>query len=292
VDAGSQPGWGHVLPSGAERKPEPYHDRFHLLERVGSGGLGLVYRALDRRLGREVALKTTMHPDADELHRLGSEFRLLSMIDHVNLVRPYEFFLRDDEAFFTMELVAGTDFVSYSRGTCEPGSCDYGRLRHAAGQLASAIQGVHLEGVLHRDVKPSNVLVTREGRVVLIDFGLAETLDPGSEQCASSGLLLGTHGYVAPEQARGEALSTAADWYSFGVSVYEAATGRLPFANMFEAFVARRSFDELPSIRRLSRHAPEDLDKLIAALLDPVPRRRPTGDDVLRMLDARTIRLE
>jgi serine/threonine protein kinase len=240
--------------------------------------MGVVYRALDDR--REVALKLLKRAERDELDRLSEEFELLAAIGHDNCVRPYELFLGSCDAFFTMELVEGTDLATFARraGT--------NRLYGAARQLAHAIRAVHAAGVLHRDIKPSNVLVSAEGRVVLIDFGLAERLRGASRETAGSGALLGTHGYVSPEQAFGESLSTAADWYGFGVTLFEVMTGRLPFSNAFQALGARRRVDVRPSLRRHAPCVPKELDELVAELLHPNAQRRPPGDAVVRVLDS------
>jgi serine/threonine protein kinase len=243
-----------------------------------------VYRAYDRQLGCEVAIKWSNEWEPGDLHPLVREFHQLAALTHPNLVQPYELFADGIDSFFTMELVEGTDFVSFVRGSTDDGSVDYGRLREAARQLAHVMRSVHAAGVVHRDVKPSNVLVTRDGRVVLVDFGLAQRLSDSLE-IAGSGVLLGTRGYVAPEQARGETIGKATDWYSFGVTLFEAITGRLPFKNMFEALVAPRSPNLVPSIRRYVPSAPLDLDELIVALLDPCAGRRPGGDDVVRVLE-------
>jgi serine/threonine protein kinase len=184
-----------------------------------------------------------------------------------------------------MELVEGTDFGTFLRRAGAHRPCDDGRLYGAARQLAFAIRAVHAAGVLHRDIKPSNVLVSSEGRVVLIDFGLADRLRGAARETVGSGVLLGTHGYMPPEQAFGEALGTAADWYSFGVTLFEATTGRLPFSNAFQALGARRRVEVLPSIRRYAPWVRKELDELVAELLHPNAHRRPTGDDVVGVLD-------
>jgi serine/threonine protein kinase len=255
-----------------------------LLDVVGHGGMGVVYRALDDR--REVALKLLKRAERDELDRLSEEFELLAEIEHANCVRPYELFLGSCDAFFTMELVEGVDLATFARRAGTNRIRDEGRLCGAARQLASAIRAVHAAGVLHRDIKPSNVLVSSEGQVVLIDFGLAERLHGAARETKGSGALLGTHGYVSPEQAFGESLGTASDWYAFGVTLFEVTAGRLPFSNAFQALGARRRVDVRPSMRRHAPWVPKELDELVAELLHPNPHRRPSGEDVVRVLDS------
>jgi serine/threonine protein kinase len=153
-----------------------------------------------------------------------------------------------------------------------------------AAQLASAISAVHSAGKVHCDIKPSNVLVTRGGRVVLLDFGLAAAMRPHDAKTYAAGILLGTRGYMSPEQARGESLTTASDWYSFGVTLFECITGRWPFDD------PRKAFQTDPG-SNASRHArvhvptvPPDLDELIAGLLHPDAASRPEVADVMRSI--------
>jgi serine/threonine protein kinase len=261
-------------------------NRFRLLESLGQGGMGVVHRALDCQLGREVALKSLNVVRPDDLYWLKREFRLLADLRHPNLVELYELFSENCNAFFTMELLRGQDFDMFVQGRSGGGElvCDYDRLRFGARQLASALGAVHAAGKLHRDVKPSNIIVTAGDRVVLFDFGLGVSMSPKSAKTNRAGVLLGTRGYISPEQARGEALTVAADWYSFGVTLFEAATGRLPFDDPFKAFLAGREVEGQRHISTYLPDAPPDLDELIAGLLHPAVDRRPSGADVLVVL--------
>jgi serine/threonine protein kinase len=269
--------------------------RFRLLEKLGQGGMGIVHRAFDSQLGCEVALKAIDASRPDDLYRLKREFRLLADLRHPNLVRLHELFVTGSTAFFTMELIFGSDLCRFIQGPPSkapgvrrralPTSCDYELLRKTARQLAAALSTVHAAGKLHRDVKPSNILVTSAGRVVLFDFGLATSLCAKNGKTKSAGVLLGTRGYISPEQARGEALGAAADWYSFGVTLFEAATGRLPFEDGFKAFLPDRDAEDHSRISRFLPDAPTDLDDLIAGLLSPAPHRRPSEADILGILD-------
>jgi hypothetical protein len=257
--------------------------------------MGVVHRALDLELGFQVALKAVDATRPDDLYRLKREFRLLSDIQHPNLVRLHELFVGDGFAFFTMELLFGWDFcrfiqdpardAGHARRKALPAVCDYALLCNGAKQLASALSAVHAAGKLHRDVKPSNILVTSAGRVVLFDFGLAASMCPESAKTKSAGVLLGTRGYIAPEQARGEGLSEAADWYSFGVTLFEAATGRLPFDDGVKTFVTDRDAADLARISRLLPDVPPQLDALVASLLRPLPQHRPKEAEIFRALE-------
>lgn len=248
--------------------------------------MGSVYRALDRERNHEVALKTMHGMGPEERIRLKREFRALAHIVHPNLVNLYELVADERWCFFTMELVFGVDFVEYTRGG---GSAPTDqetfveRLRHAGTQLASALQALHLGGKLHRDVKPSNVLATETGRVVLLDFGLTAPFAFDLERGAPEAFA-GTVAYCAPEQLWGGPLTPAADWYGFGMTLYEAATGRLPFEGSALAVARRKRHFLVPSLRSAGYSLPPELDELIRALLHPRASERPGVERILKCL--------
>lgn len=255
--------------------------RFRILEKLGQGGMGIVHRAIDCERGCEVAIKSLNAPCPDDLYRLKREFRFLSEVRHPNIVRLYELFVEDCKGFFTMDLVIGSNLHEFAHPT---GTCDWTWFRSTARQLGSALDAVHANGKLHRDVKPSNIIVTPAGRVVLLDFGLAAVISPKNAKTKGERVLLGTRGYISPEQTRGEALTRASDWFSFGVTLFEAATGRRPFDDPFNAFWTDRRVDGRTRISTFVPDAPPDLDELISGLLDPMARRRPDAAEVLRVL--------
>jgi len=263
-------------------------ERFRLLGKLGQGGMAVVYRAMDCEMRREVALKSLSVPRPDDLHRLKREFRLLASIDHPNLVRVHELFAQGCHAFFTMDLLFGSDLHTFvSRDAAgNPARCDYRRLRGAACELASALAAVHAAGSLHRDLKPSNIVVTPAGRVVLFDFGLVASLSSKDGKTGAAGVLLGTRSYISPEQARGEALGPSADWYSFGVTLFEAATGHLPIVEPIETSPVDPCTAQPSRIAKYPPDAPPDLVELIAGLLSPAVDRRPSEEDVLDVLGA------
>src|SRR5262249_14195065 len=160
--------------------------RFEVLEKLGEGGGGVVRRAFDHALGKQIALKAADIRRPDDMYRLKREFRFFADIRHPNLVKLFELFANLSHCFFTMELIAGTDIVSWVRDRAAD-CVDYGQVANVAGQLASAIEAIHSAGQLHRDIKASNVMVTPEGRVVLLDFGLSTAICPRNRATTGEG---------------------------------------------------------------------------------------------------------
>ena len=240
--------------------------RFELTRALGHGGMGVVYAARDHVRGGEVALKTLQAATLEAFERLRGEFLVLHDLVHPNLVALGE--LADDGGrwFFTMERVHGPDFLRHVR---PGGVLDVARLRAAVAQLATGLGFLHAAGVVHRDVKPSNVLVDGE-RVVLLDFGLAAST-------GGAALGGGTLGYMAPEQAAG-AVGPAADWYALGVMLWEALTGRLPFTgkDAAEVAAAKRAGPGALGDATVDEGV-GDLAFLARALLEPDPAKRPDG---------------
>ena len=257
-------------------------DRFRPVALVGRGSMGVVYRVYDQETATHVALKTLHVRDPAELYALKNEFRSLTGVLHRNLVELYELFVDERECFFTMEFVDGANFVDCIR---EGGG--YERLADLMRQLVSGLAAIHAEGKLHRDVKPPNVLVTGSQRVVILDFGLVTVLG-GARAGDTQPALAGTLTYMAPEQAWGSAPHPTADWYSVGVMLYEALTGRVPFSGPAARMLADKSRGKPPAPRTLAADVPEDLDAIAMALLEPDPERRPRPDDILERLDLRS----
>jgi hypothetical protein len=248
---------------------------YEMLGELGRGGMGVVYKARDLVRGGLVALKTLPGVDPVALYRFKHEFRSLAGMAHENLAALYELAADGPVWFFTMELVEGTDFMSYVRGRAVSGQgpADLGRLRSAFGQLASALEALHRSGRLHRDVKPSNVRVTPAGRVVVLDFGLTAELGPGGRHQSTSGLL-GTPAYMAPEQAAEQPVSTAADWYGVGVMLYQALTGQLPFQGSMLQVLRDKQEQDPPEPRLLVPQTPAALNDLCLGLLQRDPAAR------------------
>jgi hypothetical protein len=229
--------------------------------------------------------------DPSALYRFKREFRALAGVTHPNLVALHELVATGGGWYFTMELVDGVDFLTHVRGGPDarpepPGAPGrLSRLRAALRQLAEGLGALHAAGRLHRDVKPSNVLVTREGRVMLLDFGLAAELSRDGDHLSTARHVVGTLTYMAPEQAAGRAVTPASDWYSAGVMLFEALTDQAPcVGDPLDVLAAKQAGPGAPSAR--APGCPADLDALCHDLLAPEPTDRPSGPEVLRRLGA------
>ena len=265
-------------------------ERFRLEKHLGTGTSGEVFRAYDKKHGSTVALKTLSRADPAAIYRFKNEFRALADVAHPNLVQLYELLLDGQRWFFTMELVEGCDFLEYCRGIRPPGAKappsppdDPERLREVTRQLATGLAALHGVGKLHCDIKPPNVRVTPEGRVVLLDFGLVQELFPAHGE-AGDAELAGTPAYMSPEQAAGARLTTASDWYSVGVVLYETLTGRRPFEGSLIEVLQKKQVGAPLSPRSLVSDLPDDLNRLTERLLLHDPSRRPDAASVLRLL--------
>lgn len=254
---------------------------FEIIEEIGRGGMGVVYRAMDLAKKEVVALKTMRHADSVMLAQFKKEFRGLTDVVHPNLARLYKLSVNESTPYFTMEFVPGRDFRSYVRDglpSNQPMSLpQWQRLLDAFHQLAEGLCALHVAGKVHRDIKPANILVTPAGHVVVVDFGLAIDLRSDGTYQSVHRHISGTPAFMSPEQSIGDAVTPASDWYSVGVVIYEAITGRLPFhagpSRLEEQAAGAPPFD-VPDL-------PDDIATLCIELLHYDPERRPTGDEVL-----------
>ncbi|HTV18614.1 MAG TPA: protein kinase [Polyangiaceae bacterium] len=251
---------------------------------LGEGAVGTVYEVWDEVRSERLALKT-LHKFAERRATPGAvrgfkqEFRNVASVSHENLVVLHELFFEDELWFFTMELVRGKPFSS-TRGPAPAARMPADTLRDRFAQLARGINALHQVDVVHRDIKPQNVMVEAGGRVVLLDFGMVTPLRAGSHQTAYGGFA-GSPGYVAPEQVFGESLTFASDWYSFGCVLYEALTGLLPFEDGREAILMRKLSHAPTPPSQLVPGVPDDLEQLCLGLLERKPERRPDAREVL-----------
>ena len=257
--------------------------RFAIRRQLGAGGMGVVYEALDREHNQPVALKVLHKPSRDGGLRLRQEFGALRALAHPNLVSLGELYEDDEGCFFTMELVRGCDLIHYLRPHGH--AFDPARVRDALAQLTRGLMAIHASGKVHRDIKPPNVLVGEQGRVVLLDFGLVADADTIDEPISARGS--GTVAYMAPEQAVGHAVGPEADWYSVGVVLYEALVGEPPFRGPALQIIADKQIVVPVPPRVRFPGVPEDLDAMCCELLHIEPGRRPSGRALLRRLGLR-----
>jgi serine/threonine protein kinase len=261
--------------------------QYELLRLLGHGGFCAVYEARDRNSGELVALKRLKRIGAPALAAFKREFRMVQGVHHPNLVELRELFEADGACYIAMELVEGCDLVTYVRADHDSFGFNPSKLKGSFGQLIAGLQALHGAGLVHRDVKPRNVLVTAEGRVVLLDFGLATTQGDAAE---SGEIGLGTALYMAPEQARGAPPGAAADFYALGVCLYEALTGDTPFTapSPFEV-MEMKQLQAPPPPSASEPKVPPELDHLCLRLLDREPTARPSGLEAARQLGAPTL---
>lgn len=258
--------------------------RFDVYERLGDGGGGVVYRARDRLLGCDVALKVMRDAHGDGALGFRRSFGSLKRLSHPNLVQLLDLVEDGGRLLLVMELVEGEELLAYVRHG--PQGADEIRLRAAFLQLAQGLYALHAERKVHRDVKPGNVRVTREGRVVLLDLDLSYDLDSesGLSVWPSDTRMVGTALYMAPEQASSARASFASDWYSFGVVLYEALTATLPYRGSDVEILLKKQESAPVPADQIVPDVPRDLSALAADLLACSPAQRPVGAEVLRRL--------
>jgi serine/threonine protein kinase/tetratricopeptide (TPR) repeat protein len=269
--------------------------QYKILDQLGAGGMGIVYKAQDTRLGRLVALKVLPHAtaeDSEATERFRREARTASSLNHSNICTIYSFDEQDGQLFLAMELLEGGTLDTKLAGHPLP----LPLLLDLGTQIADALENAHADGILHRDIKPANIFLTHRGQVKILDFGLAK-LAPGigprrqddlklTEQFTSQiGTTVGTISYMSPEQARGEDLDPRTDLFSFGVVLYEMATGRPSFPGATTAVV----FDGI-----LNRHPapPSALNAAIPAELDRIITKALEKDRELRYQTASDLRAD
>ena len=257
-------------------KPGDLISHYRVIEKIGEGGMGEVYKATDTVLGRTVALKVMSEPDKSERHRQRfiHEAKAASALNHPNIITIYEFNQHGDMDFIAMEYVDGATLNELRDQPLEK------RIGYAA-QAARAIAKAHEAGIVHRDLKPGNIMVTRGGVVKVLDFGLAKQSDSDDGAgLTRTGVVVGTPAYMSPEQAMGETIGPAADIFCFGIILYELACGRRPF----EGKTALATIDQLTHKQprppaELNPRIPAGLGKLVEACLKKSPADRPQSMD-------------
>ena len=261
---GSRPGIGTI-----------YGGRYRVNGFLGSGGMGQVLRVLDLTEGRDLALKV-LHPQAEpdprRVERFKREIEILSRIRHPAVPRICGWGTQADEIFFVTELVEGNDLKQEIR---RRGPWPIPEAAALAATVAEALADAHALGIVHRDVKPNNVMIGEDGSVRLLDFGLARGVGLDMATLTRTGTIVGTPGYMSPEQFDGVGVDERSDVYSLGVMLFEVVTGRLPFLARTPIAVAlKHKNDPPPAVRELRPDTPAWLERVIRRCLEKDPSRR------------------
>jgi serine/threonine protein kinase len=238
---------------------------YKIIEKLGEGGMGVVYKAEDSRLERTVALKF-LSPhilgDQNDRARFVHEAKAAAALNHPNVCTIHEIDEADDQIFIAMEFVDGENLRTRLRA----GPLEVNDALGIAAQIAEGLEAAHRRGIVHRDIKPANIVVTPDGLVKIMDFGLARRL--GGAQLTRAGTTMGTVAYMSPEQARGDAVDHRTDLWSLGVMLYEMVTGQRPFRGDHDQAVIYSILNDEPGTASQSRpDVPAALDAVIHTLL-------------------------
>jgi serine/threonine-protein kinase len=256
-------------------------ERYEILERIGFGGMAYVYKALDHKLGRNVAikiLKDELASDEEFRERFSNESRAVAMLSHTNIVSIYDVSVNSDLDYIVMEYVDGLTLREYvqTRG----GMLDWKEALHFTAQIAKALAHAHSRGVIHRDIKPQNIMLLGDSTVKVMDFGIAQL---SANRNTLSKKTLGSVHYISPEQATGSStIDERADIYSLGVVLYELLTGHLPFEGDEPIAVALQHVQAVPvPPRELNPDIPPALERIVLKMMAPDPSDRYQSATVL-----------
>jgi serine/threonine protein kinase len=258
---------------------------YEITSHIGSGGMGDVYQATDTKLGRSVAIKflpEAFSHDTERVSRFQREARVLASLNHSNIAAIYGVEEIDTRHFLVMELVSGETLAE----RIKRGAIPIEEALPIAKQIAEALEEAHEKGIIHRDLKPANIKLTPDGRVKVLDFGLAKAYEPEqvspslsnsptlSMAATNAGVILGTAAYMSPEQAKGRPVDRRTDIFAFGCVLYEMLTGRAAFDGEDVTEILGRVVTAEPDWRRLPAGTPPTIRQLLRRALRKDPRQR------------------
>ncbi|MBN1271530.1 MAG: protein kinase [Candidatus Aminicenantes bacterium] len=234
----------YQTPSVSLKVGEMFAGRYHVIEEVGRGGMGTVYKALDTEINEKVALKL-LKPEiaADEktIQRFRNELKVARKISHKNICRMYHLGKEQNTRFITMEFIPGEDLKTT---IYRVGALNIGKAIHITKQICEGLVEAHKTGIVHRDLKPQNIMIDKQGNARIMDFGIARSLV--SEGITETGVMIGTPEYMSPEQVEGKQIDQRSDIYSLGIILYEMVTGEVPFKGSTPFSVAIKHKSEMP----------------------------------------------
>lgn len=258
-------------------------DRYEILEKIGEGGMAVVYKAFCHRLSRFVAVKIMreeMAADEEFKRRFCSESHAIAMLSHPNIVAVYDVSHSDDVEYIVMELVDGITLKQYMD---KRGAISWKEALHFTKQITKALAHAHSRGIIHRDIKPQNIMLLKDGTIKVADFGIAAL----ENEMQESGQAVGSIHYIAPEQARGENPDARSDIYSLGIVMYEMLTGRKPYTGETIGEIAVKHMSSLPTMPSdIVPDIPPELERItLKAMSCPINKRYQSANELLDDLD-------
>lgn len=262
--------------------------RYEIMNIIGEGGMAIVYRALDHRLNRYVAVKimrSEMATDEDFRRRFNAESQAVAMLSHPNIVAVYDVSRSEAMEYIVMELIDGITLKQYMD---KRGMLAWREAVHFSKQIAKALSQAHERGIIHRDIKPQNIMLLRDGTIKVADFGIAALENEVEEK--PDGQAIGSIHYIAPEQARGESPDARSDIYSLGILMYEMLTGNVPYSGDTLGEVAIKHMQSAPvSPREVNPEISEELERItLKAMASRIDMRYQSAAELLRDLDKLT----